>query len=588
MSSIQRITNKEPLIEKKVNYFLDRISHSINYAGSQEQLELETPVSLIGKVLFRLQNDTDDRLEYFDSYFKRPFFTTDTFWEDNSIFVSIKKTIADYNKPGQRKCDKINILRNPAFAQELEQLHGKLKKEMPKDLMTGALQIIRCPHDLHEPVEKSNETHASLFSTIAMVLVSQYYFNGFTKGEIFGVISDVFSKTVNDFPFPAGIVTKEEKQQHLAEGTLENQLHGFANAFDQPLGKNIVLLKVYGGRFPPAYKFPYNKVTFFGKDHAELEAIKEKMSPDDKDFFFTEGDYLLAAVEISWRSGQSLLAKAVTLIKSELTILSGGLGRDFSPDNTNNYLLLSPDFEYSNMAWSTQKYDSAINESLLEELNDNAYKALRNAKGASVNWFLECEALFVWAHKNKSIADYWLYLEVLLSYNRPSKEVKELISSILLLNEKSTKDNRILQTLYDIFCAPLRGPGLLNIPFEEFKEVRATFHEGEIPSKVRAFNYPFTQELIEELDAPIDAKKYTIAKKYYYSILTEAYAHRNFYVHSGMENEVLKAKLSVTLPNIVIRLRRAIFEALNNPKETKPFDQIVDMLSANGNALLQS
>ena len=74
MAMIKRITNPDPLIEEKVNYFLDRVTHAVDYAGWQEPLELESPTALIEKILFRLQKDTEYRLKYLDNYFKQSFF----------------------------------------------------------------------------------------------------------------------------------------------------------------------------------------------------------------------------------------------------------------------------------------------------------------------------------------------------------------------------------------------------------------------------------------------------------------------------------------------------------------------------------
>ncbi len=587
MAYIKRITNKDPLIEEKVNYFLDKINHAVRFAGWQWELELETPLSLLEKVLFRLQNDTEDRVVYFDNYFKRPFFASDTFWNDHSSYLSVKRVVAEYNKLGRTKKDeqlKIQIIRDPQFLTDLEVFYKHLKTSMSKDLLIGILDIVKCKHTLSDIVEGGAETHASLFTSIALVLVSQYFFHGFNRNEILQVISDVFSKEINVFPFPANVVKIEDREKHLAEKALDNQLHGFANAFEQEPIRHIIIIKVYGGCVPNEFIFKYNNVTFFGKEHQNILSIKQKMTKSDIDYFFHDGIYMLAAVEVMWWSAESLLSRVLALVRSEAIFLSSTLGRDFSVDSTSNYLILSPEFKYINMAWSSQIYESMIPESLLNELNDNPFKALRDVRGGAVSWFLKCEPLFVWANKNNSVSDYWLYLETLLSFNRASKQVKGIVSSIILINEHFVKNRRVLQTLFDIFCAPFTGMEFLNVTHDRLKEIFTDLELGIISPEIRD-DYPFISELVAQFDAKLDANYYNTARQYYQNILTEAYGHRNFYVHKGLENEIAKAKLAATLPNMVIRLRLELVKNLKNIIETKSFDVFIDELVKQGNEL---
>jgi hypothetical protein len=54
----------------------------------------------------------------------------------------------------------------------------------------------------------------------------------------------------------------------------------------------------------------------------------------------------------------------------------------------------------------------------VKQLKDNPFTILQKIKGEAVDWFLKHEYLFVNARKNNSLADYWLYLETMLSHNR--------------------------------------------------------------------------------------------------------------------------------------------------------------------------
>lgn len=429
-------------------------------------------------------------------------------------------------------------------------------------------------------------THASFFNSVSLLLVAEYFFRGYTRGEIKDIISKVFSKDIISFPFPPHVRTKTQRKNYLAEGTLKNQLHGFTNAFMQTRKKGVIVVKAYGGHFPEEFDFKYNKVRFLGKNHSLIKRIKGKMSEADIESFFVDGGYILAVAEIEWYSQYSLLENMAKTVRSELTFLSASLERDFSVDTTSNYIVLSTGMKYGGMAWSSRKFDNTISESAIEQLNDNAYQALRKSKGVSVDWFLKYEPLFVLARKNNSIADYWLYLETLLSYNRPKKLVMSIVSSMILANEKFIQDKRILTTIYGSFSPFFGGLQLLNVSQERWRIIIPAIRKGRLAKEIRNFAYPFIQELIREYDTKLDAAYYKKAKEYYTRILTEAYEHRNFLIHSGLESEVSKEKLIVTFPNIVIRARWLIYNALKNGDHNTPFDLLIEKLVKQGDLLL--
>lgn len=587
MPIVNRITNKDKPVEEKVNYFLDRITHATTYAGWHEHLELESPTALLEKILFRLRADTKYRLKYFDNYFKNAFFTSDPYWNRYPPYVYVHEVVSRYNQASTQKSEeKTRLLSDVRFQDDLDALHKELTDKMVKDLMDAVITNVRCPHKLNELVPNSTDTHAAFFESAALLLVAEYIFRGYSRSEIREIISNVFSKDIDIFPFPAGIRTKSQKKKHLAEGTLQNQLHGFTNAFHQEHGTGIILIKVYGGKFPEEFEFRYNKVTFFGQNHPLIKQIKEKMSPSDNSDFFTEGDYLLAAAEIKWHSPYSLMESILKTVRSELPFLAAVLERDFSVDTTSNYIRLTSKKKYVGTAWSSRKFDGSIAESALQQLADNAYEALRKKSGMAVDWFLKHESLFVMAHKNRSIADYWLYLETLLSYNRTEKEVMGMVSSIILGNEKLMHDRRLLTTIRGIFGPFSRGFYLLNVPQERWSKIMIAIPKGKIAREIRKVEYPFVKELIKEYDAVLDAAYYKKAKAYYERLLTESYEYRNFFVHGGLESKVSKDKLVATLPNIVVRLRWMIFEALKKGDHDTPFDLMLEKLVEEGKLLL--
>lgn len=587
--AIQRITNPDKLVEEKINFFLDQLNHATSYAGWQWNLELESPVSLLEKIIFRLKNDQEFRLTYFDNHFKHSFFTSDTFWDGYTTYPDVKMVVTQYNSLTKtQKTDKKRLLSDVTFHHNLEILHRDLTHKMLRDLMEGVIKNSLCGHRLDELIPGSSDTHATGYKNLAYAIVAAYIFKGYSRTEIREIISRVFSKKLNSFPFPKHIKTKTQKQKHFAEATLHNQLHGFTNAYEEPKRTGKIIIKVFGGNFPEKFEFRYNMVTFYGKHHPSIEKVKQKMQEADRDAFFVKGDYILAAAEVSWHSQNSLLLNLVKKIRRELHYLSAVLERNFNVDTTSNFIVLSTIGRYQGRAWSSQRFDKVIDERKLENLNDNAYHSLRKFKGSAVDWFLKYESIFLEARITNSVANYWLYLEILFSYNQLKKNVITNVSTIVLANEKLFRDRRILITLEDCFHPFSGGFDLLNKPKLKggLQKAVPPVRNGKITKAARKVNYPFIKELVKEYDTVLDKEYFEKAKEYYMGILTEAYEFRNFALHNGMENEASKDKLTATLPNIVIRLRWIIFEALKNGEHDTPFDLLIEKLIAKGKILL--
>lgn len=583
---INRITNQNKLVEKKVNYFLDCLNHAISYIGWQSHLEMETPTSLIDKILFRLTQDKEYRLEYLDNYLKDPFFAGDDIWGKYSTFPDIKAVAASYNQLSKKqRQEKINLIDSSTFQNNLKQLLRDLSHSMPEDLMNAMVGNFLCAHQLDDIVPESTETHAESFASGALLLASEYLYRGYTKSEIREIVSNVFSKDEYAFPFPAEVKTRSQRRKHLAQSTLKNQLHGFANAFELKPYTNIIIVKVYGGKFPDDFEFQYNKVKFFGKRHPFILKIESKMQKDDIPIFFDSNDYILGSTEVSGFSHSSQLDNLKNILRQELVFLSAVLDRDFTPDTTQNYLYFGRNMKYRGLAWSSRKFDNPLSNNSLEKLNDNGYKALRGVKGQAVDWFLSCESLFIYAHKNESLSDYWLYLETLLSFNRKEKEVKKIVSTILLNNEIFIRNKRILEALLGCFGNFLNGPRLLNVDVERWKKIWMALKKGKIAKEIRVMDYPFVQELVKEYDSAPNANYYKKAKDYYYRMITEAYEYRNSHVHKGFTNNKSKIKLTTTLPNMVVRLRWILFRELKKGT-SMPFDLLLNKLVRDGETLL--
>jgi hypothetical protein len=273
--------------------------------------------------------------------------------------------------------------------------------------------------------------------------------------------------------------------------------------------------------------------------------------------------------------------------KGTPTFLSAILDRDFTVDTTNNFLLLNVDFSYKRRSFSTDRFHSVLDQFDLLDINQNAYEILRTVRGDSANWFLNYESLFTRAHREKNVAEYWLYLENLLSYKRPRPKIKRIVSTIVLSNERQVHQLYILNTLKNSFAAFSEGINLLDLTSDQFQAMQVSLTNGIIPAEIRNISYPFIKGLVEDFDIQADTTFYENAFRYHYQILNETYEYRNFFIHKGIVNQQAKIKLSMTLPNLVTRLRQLIFKSLKEGKSELPFNLLIDQLFEQGEILRQ-
>lgn len=580
MSSINRISNPNKLVETKVNYFIDRMVHFVNYVGLSHHFEIFSPILLIEKLIFRLEQGGRFRPEYTDSDFSLPFFTQETFWERYRGFQKVQEAVIQYNQiTGEGATSKKRMIAtDPTFLQALKELLEHLNESFNKDLVSVIYATVQCPHELQDIIPDQKETHATLLTACADLLASEYLVRGYLKSEIFEIINNVFSRDER-FPFPDDITTEDQKKEFLEKRELSNQLQGFANATTLQPQRGVIMIKVYGGNFPGEFQLRCEKVIFYGKEHPFVLKLKSKMSAEDAGSFFEEAEYLLATTSVEWYSNNSLLENVKSIVRKELSVLNIGLERVFNVDNTNNYLHLSIYGGFKGMAWSSRKYQNSFAESSLQRLSDNAYQILRKRKGPAVDWFLQYEPFFLNALVDKSMPQYWHYLETLLTPPGEDKSVKDSMAAILLSSEREMKKQRIVNTLQNAFLFFSRGYDFLDASSERRNAINKELETGIIPEEIRAVTYPFIAELVKDFDTDITTEELKKAEDYYYRIMLETYELRNFFIHRGVMSEKQRRKITYTLPLIVARVRSAFFKELITISNDKTFDQITKTLT---------
>ncbi|GAO45377.1 hypothetical protein [Flavihumibacter petaseus] len=584
MHNIGGITNPDKLVEKKVNYFLDKLVEFTLYAGTQKLLEIESPPSLVGKIIFQIECNTAHKIGYLDYYFSNIFFLKKDYWTKYEAFNEVIKSVEAYRLLGKGKKDeKCVIVENREFIIQLKELEAKLKANMVDDLIFAVCNNSLCDHELYDPIPDGIGNHAESFAAAATMLGSEFLFRGYGLSEIDDIIGNVFSRDINKFPFSPDIETESDKRTFMKTRSLRQQLMGFANVFKVEPSTGIAFIRVYGGIFPDDFVFKYNKVRFLGKSHPDILELAKKDKDSDWYNFFSDDNFILAETSVTWVSKQSLFRTMLHIIQNELGFLSAKLGRILVADNSNNILVLNNDRSFLGKHWALQDYGSKFEWRLIEDLKDNAFEALRNCDGAAKTWFLGFEHLFVEAHKDRSVADYWIYLEILLSGNeRNGKRVREIFSSLLILTERKTSKKRVLIRLMNFLNS---NETLTLVSTERRREVQKELLNGIIPLEFINVDYPYIKELMTEFNSELTVKDYVKAREYYNGIALETYEYRNFAMHSGVSHRAANIKLINTLSSLVVRFRQSIFEAIHKKGSEISFQELIEELVKKGEAM---
>jgi len=317
MSRLNSTDNPDPIIKEKMNFFIDNFNHFITYAGSEKSFEIETPLTIIEKILSHIPGDAKYRIRYLDNYINSKWLIKREFIGNFSSFQSIQNDINTYQTLGKSSTDKEyknTILNSIKFQENLKKLKHELEYKMILKIVYILKEILTNKITLYE------DNLVDKIINYTSILVSEYFFSNRTHGEIEEIITNIISKDINKFPFPKGMKNIHEKKKFIADLNINTQLDGLSNILFLKPYTHTVLIKVFGATFPDDFTFEYNKIKFWSPNNPKFVKIKEKFSSDNyKTYsFFDNQNYIIATTEISYFSDESLNENAVNVIKKGL------------------------------------------------------------------------------------------------------------------------------------------------------------------------------------------------------------------------------------------------------------------------------
>ena len=171
---------KEDLnIEKKINLFSDHFAFVTKYIGLIDDLPLENHLSLIEKIIFQIEHNSEYCVIYVDNYFTDPLIREDSFIREFDAYHQLELLIGKYKKKEKR--DKKNFLKSTEFQEALKLMH----RELSDNAFQRSLDIITEAVCVSESTSNSESTNNFVddITYHIKLLISEFLFANRTRSE---------------------------------------------------------------------------------------------------------------------------------------------------------------------------------------------------------------------------------------------------------------------------------------------------------------------------------------------------------------------------------------------------------------------
>ncbi|MGB3780803.1 MAG: hypothetical protein WA960_20740 [Tunicatimonas sp.] len=546
-------------------------------------LPLENHLSLVEKIIFQIEHNPIHRVKYINNYLNNPLLLqSDLFLKRFDADKRLRPLIKEYKQLCKAKKREAFIRDTPNFKSALEALRDQLSdKAFEYSLNT----IIKKVHS--DPVEGfivEIAYHVNL-------LVSEFLFTNRSKQDIIDVLGHLYNS--QNFPYPTAISGKggEEKRKYLEQLSTKKQLEAINDIYRKKRDTYTFVCKVYDMGSHPAFEFKPHQVTFISKEKGE-EIISHDSWRKERveEFLNDQEEFILAYLPVSYYSflhGSDDKVAAIDTIREELSIINHDLSTNGVVD-TRDYLLLDEENKTQGSGRSNIRKVDANSVDLLE--SKSAYVHLTDRGNAAKAHILRYESYLSKAKLSRRVADYWHYLEIIITNAFPGerRKVEGFLPSILLVNhlyeQEELTQRYIMQSFYNPLAENYRCWGVKREQWVSLRQKALSANE-----LLAETHNPFAIELDNRYisKSSVDAQYYCDLKDHYKLLLTEAYEQRNAYQHAGYECEKATIKLRHTIHHLVIRFRRLILERADVSGEIS-FAEILTCLKKEGEQLYVS
>ena len=275
MQYLNHITHPDKLTQEKVNFFADYYNYAASQIEKSDAIDPENYLSLVEKIIFQINTNPDNCCKYIDSYLTHPLLQKgNKYFKEFKNYSAISELFENYKNSGKPQVKTKWIKENPIFKITLVRFSIELKKVMFRKSLKSIIKFLKCTHTLS--YHKEDLIHHT------NILVSEFLYAEWTKDDIIETFTKIITAQINEFPFSESFVKENKnnlskaKEKHFENRTFDDQFEGILNYLRAPYKNEYYIYRIFNIKAFEGFRFKYNQVTFYDKNHPKLKDLKIK------------------------------------------------------------------------------------------------------------------------------------------------------------------------------------------------------------------------------------------------------------------------------------------------------------------------
>lgn len=540
-----------PVQEMKLNLFADYYRYYVHFCGMFGQIELDNPLSITQKLIFQLEYNRDAKcVTNVMNHFGKLNTYTNRYWKpfsDYKAVISIYKQLQKVKKPYKYIDDNLEEI-----LAKLSLLEKGLSRDMLRKSAEQIKTMILCDHEAEKHLE------GIIFHT--KIIASEVIMLRHSKQEPLDLFTEIMTRNYKLFPYPGHIKTDKEKLTYFNKKGIRQTLDAIIHFCETPQKEWSINFKIEKLVFPQDYVFNFDKTKIFAARHVEKALLIARTEGDEDPLirnYFNGDDFSIAEVLAESVSYMGAYHQALKQLSYATDYMEAILKKKINTDKQ-NYFFTSDGCNYGYYFNNIGNNVYHINEFDRQKLDDNAYQVFKRVSSVAEQYFLEFEPAYINARKNNHIDELWHYLEILHNDGTHKKNLKADISGALVLYDKKFMVSRIKEYLRN--SLHIFNSNYKNIGLTQEEQIEIVRREVDISVHANKIKSVFFRHAYKEMKTRQTKYRKKVMRDAYYSLVEEAYEHRNLIAHCGKFNSRADTKLSNTFPLMVIRYRWIIFD----------------------------
>lgn len=585
MLNLGRISNTNPILDKKVKFFHDYFHYYLSDDAKKIDGFPENHLTYLEKMLVRLDNLTKMQPStrrvialWLEEY------EFDTVNDEFSKKKEIKPLVLGLKAQIQNK-ESFDVVKFIGDCNQLVFLlngsEGISGKDYFKELLKSQISMLQCPHEL--------EHHKLDIIRNSIWMVAEFVRQGFDEKEL-GGLNGIFRRLVKfghlkdkekvhkaDFPLPEDLRSKKESpnfeaelEKYLGGSHFKTQFDGMFNALSEKKSAEIYfLIEGIDIELNSNFIFLHDNVTITSNQH--LPIIWNKNNSVLKNHiveYFASKDSLVAKVAIIVKSVEKASQRAKYKVTRALDALRYLIGGNYGKISDKNILFIYPN---NNIGFHSKRENSLSID--LDDINFIIRHNFTIPKPDNISienerFFNRCNRIFFKGLSSTEPDDiityFWQYWEATFYFYGGNQKGEKIIKDLALILAKDKSKDVKFDIGHRLYIYALNN--CESNAFGISPDFYTKWYNCKLPQDIEAIvseieeltTYPFLVNLIEKYHSITDGDD-SFWRRFYTKLLWQLYEQRNFIHHDGTYCDATLEHLRFYFRTTVVRWQSKLF-----------------------------